>query len=86
MDGGGLSEASPSSAGTYVASATGLKCDYCSGFMPASQDVWIFLHRGAKTRLFCSSACCAGYALTLSDGLIANAGRPWARYQFGEVG
>ena len=74
------------SAGSYVPSATGLKCDFCTGYLPASEDVWIYLHRDTVTRLFCSSACCAGYALEKSDGEVATCGVPWATYEFREIG
>lgn len=68
----------------YVPSATGERCDQCTGYMPASQDVWIFVHRDGVSRLFCSSACCSGWCLARSGGEIATAGMPWAKYLFME--
>lgn len=71
--------------GWYVPTATGQKCDYCTGHLPAAQEIWIFLHRDGGCRIFCSSACCAGYCLVKSDGQIATEGQPWAAYRWHEA-
>lgn len=68
----------------YVPNSAGVKCDWCTGFLPASEDVWVFLHRDGVCRIFCSSACCAGYALHKTRGEIAREGEPWAKALFRE--
>jgi len=68
--------------GYYVPNGARLRCDLCTGFLPASQEVWIFVHMDSVTRWFCSCSCLAAHALKLSRGQLATDGEPWAGYRF----